>query len=267
MALRPPTTMARERVCAYGGAGVGKSNDFYTIARLALLTKSDAIFYVIDTDVSAWRMLTDPAFSSLLSDGEPLNIVVHEVEDWDELMAAMVKVNALMRPQDWLMVDMISPCWDWVQAKFTEKVFSKNLDDYFLEARKAAKASGSDGNAFEGWKDWPVINAMYNRFTTLLLKCKGNLYCTAEQKKVGDMTEKDTKAMFAGIGQMPVGQKRTPHIFQTVIHKTKTVRPGHPTTWEMNSTPKDRSRQNWTGEAVGDFAKDYLVKTAGWKLI
>lgn len=264
MALKPVTTRARERIMSFGGAGLGKSYDFYTIARLALKTKSDAMFYVIDTDESAWRMLTDPAFADLLFDGEPLNIEVIEVGDFDELMKAMETINKKLRPQDWVMIDMMTPVWDWVQAKFTEKVFSKGLDDYFLQAR-SAQGDGA-GNAFEGWKDWPVINSMYGRFTSMLLKCKGNLYCTAEQKKVNaDTTEQDTKLLFSIHGFVPKGQKRDPHIFQTVLWKTADGNPSKPMQWQM-TTVKDRSREMLKKKTINDFAKDYLVRTAGWKL-
>jgi hypothetical protein len=263
MSLHPPTLMSRERILEFGGAGLGKSYDYYCIARLAKLTKSDAIFYVVDSDVSAWRMLSDPAFAKLIGDdGMPTNVVVEEVEDWEGLMKAMEKIHKKMRPQDWLMVDMISPLWDWVQAAFTEKVFSKDLDDFFVAARIAAKGQ-KESNAFEGWKDWPVINAMYGKFTKMLLTCKGNLYVTAEQKKLsGETAEKDTRAMFAMFGFIPVGQKRTPHLFQTVLWKIATT----PETYEL-TTIKDRSREKMAGMAVGDFAKDYLVKIAGWKLV
>jgi hypothetical protein len=263
MALRPPTTMSRERILEFGGAGLGKSYDFYCIALLSKITKSDAVFYVVDTDVSAWRMLSDPKFTGLFdADGNTPTVVVKEVYDWESLLVAMGEVQQAMRPQDWLMVDMISPTWDWVQGAFTDKIFNKDLDTYFLEARKAQRSSGDKGGSFEGWKDWPVINAMYGKFTQMLLRCKGNLYCTSEQKKINsDTTEKDTKLLFGPYGFVPVGQKRNPHLFQTILWKIAS----RPEVWEV-TTIKDRSRSQLAGAPIKDFAKDYLVKVAGWKL-
>ena len=164
------------------------------------------------------------------------------------------------------MIDMISPTWDWCQGAFTDGVWGQDLAEYFLQARKASRDSTKNENAFEGWKDWPVINAMWARFTTMLLKCKGNLYCTSEQKKISTEAQTDTKIMFAKVGGIgPVGQKRMPHLFQSVLWKTQPARPGV-SEWLITSV-KDRSREDLRDKEVKDFAKDYLVKVGGWKLI
>jgi hypothetical protein len=248
---------------AFGGANAGKSYAFYTIAKRALQTKSDAKFYVVDTDVSVGRMLSDPAFESLVGDdGQAVNIEFEDVDDWDEFITAVEKFQARMRSQDWLMLDMLGPTWDWCQGAFTDKVFHRDLDEYFLAKRAAMKNPEKD-KMFEGWVDWPVINKMYLKLQNLILKSPGNLYACNESKALArDQAEKDTKALFGPHGVVPVGQKRNPHLFQTILWFTEP----RPNEREV-ITVKDRSRTKLEGVGIRDFSIDYLVKVAGWRLV
>lgn len=261
----PPPGKARERILSFGGAGQGKSYDFYTIAQLAQTTKSDAKFFIIDTDVSVWRMLTNPTLNRLTdTDGNPIpNLIINdEVDDWFSLMKAVKEFQAQMGPNDWLMLDMLSPAWGWVQSAFTEQVFGQGTDEYFLQKRAAMKNPAKE-KAFEGWTDWPVINTMYKGLQQALLTTPGHLYCTAEVKAINsDSAEKDTRLQFGPHGFVPVGQKRDPHIFQTVILKAAT----RPEQYEA-ITVKDRSRTQMKGLPITNFSKDYLVNIAGWKLV
>ena len=264
MALHSGNPRSRERILSFGGAGQGKSFDFYTIANLAAMTKSDAKFYVIDTDVSVWRMLENPALKHLTTtDGNPVDSLVidDEIADWWSLMDAVKRFQSKMGPNDWLMMDMMSPAWGWVQSAFTEKVFGQGTDEYFL-AKRAAMRDPKKEKALEGWVDWPVINTMYKGLQQALLTTPGHLYATAEVKAINtDQAEKDTRLQFGPFGVMPVGQKRDPYIFQSVILKAAT----RPEEFEA-VTIKDRSREQMRGKRIDNFAKDYLVKIAGWKL-
>lgn len=264
MPFHNPSNIFRERILVFGAAGSGKSYGYYTLARLALTTKSDAHFYIIDTDESVGRMLVDPAFESLTDDDyNPYNITFESVSSWEELTTALTHYQGIMRPQDWLMIDMLTPSWDWCQSYFTNQVFGKNLDQFFLEARRSMSQKDKGGSPFEGWRDWPTINQIYAAFQTQLLRCKGNLYCTAEIKSVNrDTMDKEAFALFGPHGVQPSGQKRIPFLFSTIL-LTAEPRPNVRTL----TTVKDRSREPLAGFEVGDFAKDYLVKTGKWKLI
>jgi len=265
MAFHSPSR-SRERILSFGGAGQGKSFDFYTIAELSALTKSEAKFFVIDTDVSVWRMLENDALKHLTDgSGNPVDtlIIDDEVCDWQTLNAAIDRFQKAMVPErgDWLFLDMMSPAWGWVQSYFTERVFGQGTDEYFLQKRAAMKNPAKE-KAFEGWTDWPVINTMYKSFQQRLLTTPGHLYATAEMKALSaDQAEKDTRLLFGPHGVIPVGQKRDPYIFQSVLWKAAT-KPGN---FEI-ITVKDRSRDFLKGAPVANFAKDYLMKVGGWKL-
>lgn len=269
MALHNPyQTLFRERILAIGGAGMGKSYNYYAIARMAKNTGSDSIFYVVDTDESVGRMLIDPGFKdALLSNGAPTNVVAYSAYDWETLMGNLDAVYKAMRPQDWLMIDMITPSWDWAQAYFANRVFSKGLDEFFLEHRinieRQKVASKKDEAALDGWKDWSVINDIYDRLQHRLMRCPGNLYATAEVKPLNRQNaSKEDLLVFGPHGVMPVGQKHTPHKFSTILWNTS-KQPGQ----FQITTIKDRSRPVLQSQPVMDFAIDYLVNVAAWQLV
>ena len=273
MALRPPNTLRRERIMSVGAAGMGKSRDFYSIALMALRTKSDAVFYVIDTDESAGANLTESAFADLLDDDyQPKNIDITVAEDWLSLRAAMVDISKEMRPQDWVMIDMLTPAWTWAQEYFTDQIFHQDMDEYMLAIRKQMqdartkeeeKAVGMKRGGFEGFKDWQFINQVYSVLQVLMLRCPGNLYVTSEVKALrsGDADD-ETKALFGPHGVQPVGQKATPHKMQTIIWKRQFT----PGVWDV-TTIKDRGRELMESKVIEDFARQYLMEVAGWRLI
>ncbi len=275
MPLRPPNQLSHERICAYGGAGMGKSYGFYTIMKRSVQTKAPAHFFLVDTDESVGRMLQDPAFACLVDgDGNPVeNIHIYSVEDWDEITAALkdaraqIKARAAGLPNnyspDWLCIDMLGSTYQWCQSKFTEEIFHKELTTYFLEARRAMKATDKKAQPFEGWKDWPVINGMYkDEIQNVILRWPGHVYVCNEAKALNrEQAESDTKALYGPFGVVPDGQKRNPHLFQTVLLFSMPTQGSRRVT-----TVKDRSREDLVNVEIKDFAIDYLVKVGGWKL-
>jgi hypothetical protein len=257
-----PSIDPRERILVFGAAGTGKSNNALAIAR-----KSGSHTFVIDNDMAYDRMLATD-FTDLD------NVTVYNADEWSDYIPHVQKAieNTTTRDEhgrtmsdDWLVVDMMTDTWDAVQADFVEQIHGKEIDEYFLEVRKAKKAAdvkkGSALGALEGWMDWPVINTRYSKLYKTLLKWPGHLYCTAELAQINaDTDDKDTRLLFGSYGVKPKGQKRMPHIFNTVLLMSKS-RVGE---YRM-TTVKDRGREEVEDEPVGDFAMTYLRKLAGWK--
>lgn len=256
---------SRERIMAFGHEGSGKSSGILSIARRS----PDVKFWIIDNDNAYDRLLetdfTDVwGLDNLLFAGEhfgkrPLN-------NWDNIIAALKYAIDNMERDDWLVIDMLSKMWSQVQEAFIEKIFGKDIDDYFLHIRKLKAQAGDDKKslgAMDGWKDWPVINAMYSqRVSELLLNCHGHLYVVSESNKISDDDDKGIKDLYGPFGVKPAGQKRSGHLMQTVLFFTKDSRKQ---VYKI-STIKDRGRVMWTDEPFDDFAIDYLVNTAGWEL-
>lgn len=242
--------------------GSGKSAALLSIARKCPNDR----FYVVDTDVGSYDRLLATQFADVAEVG---NVEVHDPEGWAEALDIVSDITRKMGRDDWLGFDMMTQTWDWVQDWFTEQVMGQDIADYFMEVRQAKQAAkekpgGKDAKAlgaFDGWKDWPVINKQYSKLYRAILRAPGHVYMAAEQAKMSDEDDKDTKDMFGPYGGLkPKGQKRLPHIPHTVLMFTKTRTGDYQLT-----TIKDRGRTELEREPIEDFARDYLMKVAGWK--
>lgn len=260
---------SRERILAFGHEGSGKSSGILSIAR----RMPDSKFWVIDND-NAYDRLLETDFTDVWGNDNVLFAGEHfgkwPVDNWQNVIDAIAYAMNNMGRDDWLVIDMVSKIWPLCQEAFTERIFGKDIDDYFMHVRMLKEsqknAGGKDSKAlgaYDGWKDWPVINSMYNKnVADKLLNCPGHLYVVAESTKLSDEDDKGMRDLYGPFGVKPAGQKRSGHIMQTVLFFTKDSRKQE---YKM-STIKDRGRVMWTDDVFGDFATDYLVNTAGWQL-
>jgi hypothetical protein len=263
MALHSPLP-APERILVCGPAGSGKTTSWLNIAKISALTKSDATFYVGDTDNSVPRMLHH------YGDAVAGNISYHSLYEWPDFLAFRDLVLTTARPQDWCVIDFAGTAWSAVQSYFVEQVFQgKSMGEYFLQARKTLAGNAKSLEALDGWKDWSVINSLYTDWAVpLLVRSKCHLLATA---KVDTLSQKAggedaiTRQMFLPYGVKPVGQKDLPHMVHTVLLHGHLALPNRPDSYTFTSV-KDRERELLQGQQVTNFAHDYLVKVGGWKL-
>lgn len=253
-----PTIQPRERILGFGVAGTGKSHALLTIARKC----PDNTFHVLDNDLAYERLLATD-FTDL-ANVRVYNVLGEGAEGWEEHLSVAREIVGTMDRDDWAVIDSTSPTWSVVQEWFTERVFSQDIADYFLQVRmqkQESKEKKKSLGALEGWYDWPVINKEYRKLQNLIINCPGHIYCTAELQAISsDDNDKDVKGIFGPYGVKPVGQKRMGHLFQTVVMFGKN-RAGE---YSM-TTVKDRGREEMEGREVEDFARDYLMRVAGWK--
>lgn len=233
--------MAKERILLLGPPGVGKTYSWLTIAA----ANPDATFHVVDTDNAVERMMKKP-----LS-----NVQAHVVYEWEDLMSELAQLE--IKEDDWVVVDMIGACWEMVQRHYSDQVFGKSVDAYFLEARMAQKK----GSPFDGRTDWSVINKMYNRFAMGLLRQPGHLLAVAPVEQISS-DEKDggILATFGAYGVKPRAQKHTGHLFHTVLLLGKTRTGAYTYT-----TVKDRARKDVEKQPLTNFHRDYLQAIGGWE--
>jgi len=246
----------RERILAIGSFGSGKSYAWLSIARKAQKTGSKAKFYCIDTDLSIERMLTEE-FSELR------NVELECVFEWEEYTAALDKFKKISTPQDWIIVDMIDIAWEAVQGYFTEEIFSKDIGQFFIEARKSMKPGDKKVKIFDGWKDWQIINRLYFTWVNkLIYQSKSHIFATAKVEKISDEDEdKNTRLLFGQYGVKPRGQKYLGHQFHTVLLLNQFKANDYRIT-----TIKDRGRKVLEGASLRDFSIQYLVGVAKWKI-
>lgn len=244
--------IARERILAFGGAGTGKTDAYLSIAERYAQTGTPGKFHIIDTDYTAERSLESRP------DAEKAIAKIWLCPEWADYERAIGTVKKIIKPQDWLVIDMVSPLWEMAQEYYVEKVFKKDLDDFWLTARTSA----AKGSPLDGFKDWGVINKIYRQnVANEILRCGGHLFMTASATPLSsDLESKETKALYARFGVKPVGQKHNAHLVHTVLW-TQAPKQGE---WTL-TTIKDRARQDLMGAKVTSFVDTYLQGVAGWK--
>ncbi|HUW56761.1 MAG TPA: AAA family ATPase [Planctomycetota bacterium] len=256
--LQPPIPNLRERILVMGGFGTGKTSDWLNIAKWSKETGSDARFYVLDTDASVSHMLTVPGGQYEGLD----NVVLYECFDWMEYVGALKASIAAHRPGlDWIVVDFVGTAWEAVQEYYVQERYqADDLAEFFMEQALARSSKAP----LDGWKDWSVINRLYKSFQNALIhKHSAHLFLTSGVKVIGDNEDRSVRALFGPHGVRPVGQKHLGHIPHTVLY-AQAIRPGE----IFVTTIKDRERRILDGTVQqGEFALDYLVNVAGWKLV
>lgn len=259
----------RERILAFGDAGTGKTAGGLSIARAI----PDSQFYAIDNDVSySYERLLETHFASVAKVGNiEVSTVTDEWEDVMETLRGIVLPVAKSGDRDaWLLFDSMTPTWQSAQDYFTNNIWGLELADYFMRQRLAFETEGNvtkkgkqldEVKGFDGWKDWSVINKIYMEIYKLLKKWPGHFYLTCEQSKVSTEDDNEVKEDFGGYGIKPKGQKRLPYVGATCVWFTKAGKDRF--FW---TNVKDRGRETVEGEEFDDFAIDYLVAHAGWKV-
>lgn len=262
--LRAPTRR-RERILLYGPPGAGKSTAWLTLAEWIHKTKSDAIVHVADTD-RTWDDMAP------YDDHLEKIVDVTDCPAWEQIRQFIRDVPIdLAKADDWLVVDMISRCWDRAQEGYFEKVFGREMDEFFMQVQAdRAKAIGGDFGS-----NWQAINKMYATLTTLIMsRWPGHVLCCTPAQRIWEANRDDKTLVqypeFGRLGFKPQGQKDLSHQFRTILFMQQA-----PSGWVW-STAKERNppgmeegqagyRGYVAGERMNDFVRDYLMKVGGWR--
>lgn len=256
--LRPRNELLRERILGIGQPGSGKSYGWLKIADLAQKTKSPAHFYCIDTDDAIERMLFEE-FPHLT------NVTNNLCFSYPEMAASAEQFKGLAKPGDWIIFDMISALWEEAQEHYINEVMGEKSSTYFLRIRKMMQDSDKSGSpiaeGLEGWRDWGQINKMNTTVMKDLIGNVANVYATAPVDMIGNKDDKESRMLYGEMRVKPRGQKKLGHWFHTILWFQQ------PTTTDYTlMTIKDRGRKPLVSAPLRNFALDYLVRNAGWKL-
>lgn len=238
-----------ERILLYGQPGTGKSRAALSIASVI----GDCKLFVVDTDYSAsYGRLMATDFPDLTN----VEVAVVDGDDWHQIIGAVRSAVTNAGPGDWVVLDSISPSWQAIQTHYIIRRHGEEFLDVFALSGTDAKRQTTDADM-----NWQAINAEYNKLYKALFLAKANLLITAEADAI-DAKRDDVKVrgLYESVGFKPRGQKALGHTTHTVLLTGKR-RSGEFTM----TTVKDRGRNDVDGELVNDFAKDYLMKVAGWK--
>lgn len=256
--LTPPSAFRRERILLMGGYGTGKTSAWLNVALWSHKTGSPSRFYAMDTEYALEAFLESESQYRHLSSSRGGPIEFTQINNWSDYAATADQWSSRVGPDDWLVVDFISPAWEYVQEYYIEQVFHESIDDYFLNARKILKG----GNPLDGWKDWGEINRLYRTwFNKVFYRTPGHKFITATVEPLKDTDDRTIRATFADVKVRPRGQKMLGHAPHSVL-LAQTVRPGE----IYLTTVKDREREALKGKELGQFTLDYLIAIGGWSL-
>lgn len=263
----------RERLAIFGPPKVGKTHLFFTIAKWHKDLGSDAMFYAVSSDTSYEVLSMNPEFEELD------NITWEDAIHFQDYITHARHFSSLMRPQDWLSVDLMADAWPAAQDEYAKVQTAQaggNLEDM---GDLWATAGKTDEYPIGGW-EWGMPNARYRILANnILLRCPGHVFLVYGQKsllsdsgsgKTGETAQ--TKEMFGHLGVKPNGQKDDPWRWHTIL--------------QVDSAGEKQQKLATAGErfgyrehvgqrmgnggvrpaAIDDFFLDYLVKVAKWEM-
>ena len=264
----PPQTNGRdqhERLLLYGGPDAGKTHTILTIAKWHQDLDSDAVFYVIATDMSYERMLGPGA------DFESVKNVEYEYAmDMQDYMDLGRKWNKKVRSHDFLCVDLLHDAWAAAGDEYSRARYGKDL------AERWATEGSPDEYPVTGW-EWGMPNARYRTFIqNYIMRCRGHVVCVSgeatlqKESKSGKMQgeSEEMEALFGPIGVKPMGQKADPFRFHDILHLDRWR--GNPAIATARAKQRERLGKSHQGGQVTpvpieDFFVEYLMKVGGWK--
>lgn len=261
MPLRSPMGIP-ERILNYGGTGTRRTSCGFDIARLAHKTGADTRFYGIDTEWSWRRILVGGTRYGSLP-----NLVYSCCKTFDAVMEALNEYVAVVRPQDWILLDVCSEMWPYAQTRYVQKIYRRDYADHEevmreqLQRALATNTVPANLNDLSGYGDWKVINARYFDFRDMMFKdppC--NIYATATWKELDKKENEHNLTFYGKIGYKPEGQKDLDRQMDTIICSRYDGE-----RWYMTSI-KDRERVKMRSQEVTDFATQYLIPYGGWVL-
>lgn len=197
----------RERHLFYGAPGTGKS-----LAYVDLYDNTESRFFVVDTDVAVQRM-----FSSR----DTSRVQFEEPTNYKEAATAFLRFSKLAKPDDFIVIDLVSPLWQWTQDFWVMQNQGLTEDEMLFWVPERSKSRKGDSFKME----WVDINRLYGQLMKLVMKAGCHVIAIAEETAVvseGSWSDKaETMVTFGSEGFKPVGNKRNPHLFHTVTHFQK----------------------------------------------
>jgi hypothetical protein len=252
-----PSSLAPERILAFGSPGSGKSKGWGDIAQMYRVTGTTGHFHVLSTEDQTSRV-RDAYPPSETDPGWDANVTVHECRDWPGLEAATKTVLAAVTGDDWVIIDELGKPWEWVSQ-------------YYDDTRPKKRAVSDDPFALEDGpkrdaEAWVAIKKVYYRWLNgIMLDRPWHVYACAHEDALrvegGWKDSDDAVNVFKYIGYRAVTEKTAPYMLKSVLWCRRTARDK----WVI-TTVKDPARDYLHDQPVLTFPATYLLSVAGWDL-
>lgn len=251
----------RERQLLLGGGGAGKT----TAALSQIQSAAVGEMWVVENDYSsAWDRAIELDFPDV-EDRVHVSLVAPEWEDVASAIERVVADKAANQPDNWLVIDSISPSWEYVQSWYTEKAYGADIGTFMANLRHECANNKEYAAALNEAMNWSAIKKEYARIYRAIQagSWNGHLILTAEAKSMAGERNAEVSKIYGSVGMKPVGEGRLHHVTSSTFFMQETA------SGYKFSTCKDRNRtkvQNERVEALADggFAMSYLREIAGW---
>lgn len=272
--MLPNGKPAREMINIFGLPKIGKTHQFFNIARWHQELESDAMFYAINTDNRFGVVHAGDDFEHLT------NMVYEDCQSIGDAYALAKSYHGVLRNQDWMCVDLQDDLWAYCQDEYA-KLRSKAVGVDMDTVGELYAASGDTTKyPISGW-EWQTPNARFRGLAnTFLVRGKGHRFIISRQADImepsagmkEDALTKMARQMFGHIGVKPAGQKEDPFRWNSVLHITGAGERKQ----RIATAGEGWKRRRWMGEKLTsgqvrgedlkDFFLDYLVGVAGWEM-
>jgi len=242
----PPS---RERILLMGSPGTGKTEQLLNIAKyLADIGKQ---IEILDFE--------DKIGAYLKSSGDiPKNLSLQVALNWTEAQDALEKIEARLKPDNWIGVDRIDLAWNYVQRWYTQLKYQETLAQKMLDT---SISMGKKKSMFAPRFDqgsWQVINEAYEEFINgILYRTRCNIVLTSGIKGIDENSPLD---LFGNLGVLPRGQKELGHQPHSVFLLSQKKSNNKEITWHITTAKDLPNRIKFEGDQLYDFTLQYLEK-------
>lgn len=255
-------THRKERILIYGRSNCGKTSSWLALGDWKHRTNSDFNIHVADTD-GVWDIVRP--VTGELDDIQVTRLYTDEYREWLDWVK---KTRANVKPNDWVVVDMIGKAWEAAQTYYWSQVGSDDLlADIYLANQRALETKGAEGKYMAGahGANWGLINRYHAAFFEKVVNMPCNVLCVTSANEVRDDSDPALKNHYK-VGWSPAGQKLMAHGFPTLLFAAQTPREWVYTTIRELGPIGYPKREYLKGESVDDFVMTYLLGTAGWRM-
>jgi len=214
-----------DKILIYSEPKVGKTHAIASLIEKALNENPDTRFFVIVTDAGFWKTVKRYWRIRKLDEEKLYNQVsYYSVVDITEVFDILRQIRAEARPNDWLIIDVLSDFWDRAQDKFIESCTDGNFVDLIVEASNDPSRFG----VLTGLQ-WGYCKRLDNTVLYGVMNPPCNVIATASAKELGgieealggeEKVEKSIGSMYSSfkvVGYRPEGQKRLSYKFDDIV--------------------------------------------------
>ncbi len=208
----------KETILIYGPPKCGKTWAYCSYVERTI--KKGGMVYIINTDGGVSKTLKQ-YFGDKLGDVKD-KLKYYFISDADDGRLVASEVSTIVKPNDLVIIDLISDFWDMAQGQFINDISGGEPINYIVKASKDTKKFG----LFAG-SQWQYIKRLHDYITTpFTARTTCNVIAVAAQKNLDiekSMSGGKTKhAEYEAAGARPAGATNLTYQFNTIIYINKT---------------------------------------------